>query len=137
MLDDINPRNFIVDEKVYGIDFESWHYGDTKDNYAGLLAMASSLYHGGDADNTDICGRLTDYICDLTGCDREELHKKAQRKTGFLSAGRKAIRHIKKQPLYSLQGANLLEWALIKACLPLAAILSLMKSSIICLYLTI
>ncbi len=106
VLDDINPRNFIVDEKVYGIDFESWHYGDAKDNYAGLLAMASSLYHGGDADNTDIRGRLADYICDLTGCDREELHKKAQRKTDFLSARRKAMQHIKKTTFVLLAGGN-------------------------------
>ena len=96
VLDDINLKNFIYsDGKIYGIDFESWHYGDSTDNYSAVLAMIETAYFSNTDEKIRLYTHIENYITDKTGLDRQIFSDKATEITASIMLRRNAMKNIR------------------------------------------
>lgn len=81
VLDDVNPRNFIVtpNDRIVGIDFESRHFGERRENYISLAAMVNLLVYNSRIDRKAVIERCDRLLCDNLGGDyRREVEKKIE-----------------------------------------------------------
>ncbi len=63
VLDDMNLKNFIFSNgKIYGIDFESWHYGDSSENYSALLAAVKTAYFRDEKAKEMLCRHMESLV---------------------------------------------------------------------------
>jgi len=77
VLDDINLKNFLFcNGKIYGIDFEKWHYGNSAENYTSILATVKTAFFKDEAVKEKLCMHIGEYI----GCvNSTELKEKTDK----------------------------------------------------------
>lgn len=96
VLDDINLKNFILSgNRIYGIDFESWHYGDSTDIYSAVLAMIETAYFSNTDEKIRLYTHIENYITDKTGLDRQIFSDKATEITTSIMLRRNAMKNIR------------------------------------------
>ncbi len=69
VLDDINLKNFIWNEKensIYGIDFERWHKGDNTQNLAAIMAVISAARYEDLSVGENLYSNIYRYITEKT-----------------------------------------------------------------------
>ena len=90
VLEDMNLKNFIFsNNKIYGIDFECWHRGDNKENYAAVLAAVQTAYFK----DEDIKKYLYEYVENLIDTDCSEAVQKQIEKINLRRRAMKKIRN--------------------------------------------
>lgn len=106
-LDDINLKNFIYSQdenKIYGIDFESWHYGDNAVNFASLLAMIETARFNDSFLQAELYNHIKTYILSTTDILSVESMASAQKEKTALR--RKAMPFIRKSDCVIIAGGK-------------------------------
>ena len=105
-LDDINLKNFIYlekENKIYGIDFESWHYGANTVNFAAVTAMISTAKFDDKKLQTDLYNHIKQYILSVFEIDVSTNEPALVEK---ISLRRKAMPYIKKSDCVIIAGGK-------------------------------
>ncbi|MBR4035142.1 MAG: NTP transferase domain-containing protein, partial [Oscillospiraceae bacterium] len=96
VLDDINLKNFILSEnRIYGIDFEKWHYGDNSDNYAAAMAMIKMARFETGQDKDNLCRHIEKYITEKAGYEKIAFRKAVDIFIEKTALRRKAMKKIR------------------------------------------
>ena len=105
-LDDINLKNFIYSQKkdkIYGIDFECWRYGDNTLNFAAVTAMISTANFEDKNLQVELYNHIKHYIISACGINVSTNESDFVDK---VSSRRKAMPYIKKSDCVVIAGGK-------------------------------
>ena len=108
-LDDINLKNFIYSEtedKIYGIDYECWHYGDNKSNFGALLAIILAAKFANTDLQNNLYNHIKEYIVSTTDIDCDTLEKLIENETTKIHIRRKAMPFIRNSDCVIISGGK-------------------------------
>ncbi|MBQ3008004.1 MAG: NTP transferase domain-containing protein [Oscillospiraceae bacterium] len=108
VLDDMNPRNFIFspeNSRITGIDFESWHNGDSTENLASVLVMILSVCFP-QQEKDRLYSVINDYICTKTGISADILQSLAEKGLRSVNLRRRAMKNIRQTDCVIIAGGK-------------------------------